>query len=100
MIQPTVGRVIWYWPPLSWAQRVLTPDQPFKADVVYVHTDGTINVAGFDHFGQRFSDTGVEIVESDGKPSSDVACCTWMPYQKQVAAKEIPPVLHAAAPGA
>jgi hypothetical protein len=101
MIQPTVGRVIWYWPISAWSHRILEPSQPFKADVVCVLPNDTINVAGYDHFGVPFSDTSVQILDlAEGEPKPAFAFCSWMPYQKQVAAKEIPPVLHAAPPSA
>lgn len=89
MIKPTVGRVVWVIRPGD------TDDikQPEVGLVTYVWNDRMINVAGFDHNGESFLLNSLTLVQDDEpKPEGDFAC--WMPYQKQVAAGTIPPVLH------
>lgn len=83
MIQPTIGRVMWYWPPLRARGK-----QPLAALVAHVVDDGTVNLGVFSEFGQVDGVQDVPIVqepERDGLP--DGHCCQWMPYQKGQAAK-------------
>ncbi len=90
MIKPTVGRVVWVVRPHD------TTDikQPEAGTVVYVFNDHLINVAGFDHNGNSFKLTSLALVQDDEpKPEGKFAC--WMPYQKAVAAGEIPAPKHA-----
>lgn len=78
LIKPTIGRVVWYWPP----GRPHT-EQPNAAIIAFVHDDQVINVAGFDHDGQLFSVHNVLLIqdpESYGNPSGG-GWCKWMPYQ-------------------
>jgi len=79
VIQPTVGRVVWYYPTKE------QDDQPQAALVTYVHDDRLINVGGFDHAGHPFQRTEVQLLQDDDKPEGFHAM--WMPYQKGQAAK-------------
>lgn len=82
MIKPTIGRVIWYYPP-----GVEHTEQPFPALIAYVQSDDRINVGGFDNRGKPFSDTEVLLLqEGYGNPGGGAWAC-WMPYQKGQAAK-------------
>jgi hypothetical protein len=84
VITPTVGRVVWI------RGRVDSIDlaQPETAQIVYVHNDMYVNVAGFDGNGEPFRATSVYLVQ-DGTvmPSSVKMWAEWMPYQKGQAAK-------------
>lgn len=86
MIKPTIGRVVL-------VHRVkdgqpLSP-QPEPALVCYVHTDRMINVGGFDANGQPFACTSMTLLQDDDLPPNLIAgaYATWMPYQKEQAAK-------------
>jgi hypothetical protein len=79
MIQPTIGRVVWYWPTVS------EDDPPFAAMVAYVWDDTCINIGGFDANGGPFSNTSIQLIQGDEAPRG--AHCRWMPYQKGQAAK-------------
>jgi hypothetical protein len=99
MIVPTIGRVVWYRPsPKDCAQMSLISDQPLKADVVYVHGNGLVNLRIIDHLGAPHARQSIPLRQDgdpeptyDGKP---VGYCEWMPYQKAVAKGEIAPTLH------
>lgn len=95
MIKPTVGRVVWYWPGKS-----NHDGQPLAAIVTYVHSDTEINLAVFDRSGATSGRQNVLLLQ-DGTSASlrdEDPFAEWMPYQKQVAAGEIQPVLHATSP--
>ncbi len=69
MIEPTVGRVVWYWE---------SPDQkqPMKADIAFVNSDGTINIGGLNEFGYHFARQNIELWQGEGnKPP--VRYCEW-----------------------
>lgn len=76
IIEPTVGRVVWFWPV---GQNDMN-EQPCAALVTYVHGPRLINVGGFNHNGDHFKRTSCTLVqEGDAKPEKNY--CTWMPYQ-------------------
>jgi hypothetical protein len=81
MIKPTIGRVVWVFRPLH------TNDinQAEPAFVCYVWNDRMINVAGFDHNGQPFALTSLQLVQDD-EPKPEGNFAAWMPYQKAQAA--------------
>ncbi len=92
MIKPTVGRVVWYYPPGK-----SHTEQPLAALITYVHSDTMINVAFFNANGQSFGDTSVVLLQDDdsyGNPGGG-SWARWMPYQKAVAAGALTPTLHA-----
>lgn len=78
MIKPTVGRVVWYYPPGASHE-----GQPQAAMIAYVHSDMMINVGGFDQNGKPFADTSVLLLQDEdsyGNPGGG-AWAKWMPYQ-------------------
>lgn len=81
MIQPSVGRVVWYYPSGP------RPSQPYPALVAYVHSDRCINVGGFTNGGQPFSDTSVQLLQDDDAVPVGQAYACWMPFQKGQAQK-------------
>lgn len=93
MIVPTIGRVVWYWPGKS-EPIAQGGDQALAALVAHVWSDRCINIAGFDANGNHFARTSVLLVQ-DGAPRPSAQFAEWMPYQKQVAAGQIAPTLHA-----
>lgn len=81
MIQPTIGRKVWYWPGYGNAK------QPMDATVCYVHDDHTVNLLAVTHEGVPLGKLRVPLVQ-DGEPKPEVGpYCEWMPYQKGQAAK-------------
>jgi hypothetical protein len=83
MIKPTIGRVVHYFPG-PWdcrdGQMRKHGDQPFTANIAFVHSDTLVNLAVFDHEGRAFNRTSVEI-------NVPGARAQWMDYQKGQAAK-------------
>lgn len=86
MIKPTIGRVVWYWPGIPCPQGgCRDPEQPYKADIVFVHSDTVVSVAGYDHLGRPFFNSLATLWEGEGHGHSP--CWQWMPYQKGQAAR-------------
>lgn len=86
----TIGRVVWVW--LGEGDEVfddvtiLDTDQAFKADVVFVHEDGRVNLSALDHDGSLFALT-VDAVRDpvEGETfyhGGGETFASWMPYQK------------------
>lgn len=85
-IKPTVGRVVWFWPPVqpqAGIGNVLYLGQPFAATVAAVcDEDGRrINISYVDHEGNPWSRRAVELIqEGEAEPEGGIFC-SWMPYQ-------------------
>jgi hypothetical protein len=82
MIVPTVGRIVWAIRPLE----SLDIKQPEAAQIVYVHGDRLINVAGYNSNGVPFVLTSLPLVQDD-EPKPEGNFAVWMPYQKDQALK-------------
>lgn len=80
MIQPTIGRVVWYWPDLKNGED--QRDQPFAALIVRVFHDRMVNLAYFDQDGGHHAETSVRLLQDDDKPYPYNGHAEWMPYQK------------------
>lgn len=80
MIEPTVGRVVWFYS----APR---GPQPLAAIVTYVWTARMVNLVVFDANGVSRSETSVYLLQDDQRPTGQSRWCEWMPYQKGQAAK-------------
>ena len=104
MTAPTIGRVVYYRPSsleVS-SQNILQLDvtAPFRADIVFVNVDGTVNLAVNDHAGQPLTRTAVPFSETQQDCNEDgsvLAHAHWMPYQIAQAAKAEAPVAPVAA---
>jgi hypothetical protein len=82
MIQPTIGRVVWY------RERDQPKDaQPNAALIAYVHSDTMVNLAVFDFNGVARSETSVYLHQGDDDFDPGDRYCEWMPYQQGQAAK-------------
>lgn len=90
MIQPTVGRVLNYWPGTSLRHddfAYFDAAQPCVALVTYVHNERSVNVIVHDQNGKPFPEIGVVLIqEGDSLPPGE-AYLEWMDYQKGQAAK-------------
>jgi len=99
MIVPSNGRVVWYTPSrVGIADAAIAHNdklKPLAAMVVHVWGDRMVNLVVFDSNGIVHPRTSVDLLQDeDAKPESG-RFCSWMPYQKAVAAGEIKPTLHA-----
>ena len=95
----TIGRKVWLYLPSHMLSGVAALGQePFDATVCFVHSDGTVNVAAYDHFGRKIEDESMLGQLPLFKPNEVPAnfadeeevlepYCTWMPYQVNQAAK-------------
>lgn len=84
MIQPTVGRVVWFRPDPTAKQLVIDPDQPLSATIAFVHNSELVNLTIHAHDGNAHPRRNVRLVHEGECP---IGCCTWMPYQRGQAAK-------------
>lgn len=86
MIQPTNGRIVWFYPASGDAD--FPPSGPFASIVTWVHSDHLINVCAFDGSGDSHGRQNVYLKQDeDENPAPEGAYCQWMPYQKGQAAK-------------
>lgn len=76
---PSIGRILWYYPPGHPAGA-----QPHAAQVAFVQDDTTVNLGVVDDTGHPYTAVGVSLFHPDAVPA-DVAAAgnyvTWMPYQ-------------------
>lgn len=83
-ITPTVGRKVWVWEGENLNLSVLDPNQPFDATVLFVESDGTVNLSVTDHEGNSATMFGVKLrdpKEGDKHDGEEISIATWMPYQ-------------------
>jgi hypothetical protein len=85
MIQPSIGRIVWFWPQKE--AEAPNPDQPNAALVVYVWDDRMVNLAVFDSNGNSRGETSVTLLQDDDVPNAYGRFASWVPYQKGQAAK-------------
>lgn len=110
MIRPTVGRVVWYRPyikpitaPGMFANArdgydnamACIPGEPLSAQVVAVAADDCVSLAVTDINAVVHSRHNVLLWQGEGERPTGRRFCEWMPYQKAVAAGEIPATKHA-----
>lgn len=91
MIQPTVGRSVWFRHVSHGAE-----DQPWAAIIAQVNDDRNVNLAVFNGDGCAMAVTNVPLIQEGDPRPEEGHFAEWMPYQKAVAAGEIAPTLHAA----
>lgn len=86
MTQPTVGRVLWFWPSPDEQMALPRAGQPLAAHVAAVSEDGsTVNLQVIDAYGYAHARQDVpffEVVALVGHSYAD-----WMPYQRAQHAK-------------
>jgi hypothetical protein len=88
-IEPTIGRVVWYWPGtvLAMDSGLRDRKQPYTAQICFVNRDGSINIAGYKHDGEAFVARSVTLHQADDAQAPKEPYAEWMPYQKGQAAK-------------
>lgn len=83
MIEPTVGRVVWFFEPVS-----QDPKHPMAAIVTWVHGPRCVNLVAFTPNGHPIQRTSVPLVQGDGSDGPVDGCwAEWMPFQKGQAAR-------------
>lgn len=79
MIEPTIGRQVWFWATHGAAQ-------PQAATVCFVHHNRLVNLQVIDHTGSARPAANVTLRQpEDSIPFGEFA--EWMPFQKGQAAK-------------
>jgi len=87
MIQPSIGRVIWFTPSVNDDPRA-DIKQPLVGLVTYVWHDRLINLTTFDQNGNSLGGrTSVQLLQDDDPKPEHGYFASWMPYQKGQAAK-------------
>lgn len=98
VIQPTIGRRVWYFPS-DHDRGINIPEgdpfptiiqcdgtQPCDAGVCYVHSDRLVNLVVTDHNGNVHQRTSVTLIQpGDKEADRGSAYATWMPYQVSTA---------------
>lgn len=85
MIEPTVARAIWYYPPVAGGR---DPNgEPLAATIAKVIDDRHINIGALLGDGTHFAAQNVILVQDGDCFDADQAYACWMPYQKGQAAK-------------
>ena len=94
MIEPTIGRVVWYHPkPGSGDPPPLYPEQPYVALIAAITPEGLLNLTVSNHAGYAFAKQGVRLrQDSDPVERGDAE---WMPFQKGQAARHDKPAFDA-----
>ena len=88
MIEPTIGRVVWYTPNDIDKERVACNGQKHAALVTHVWNNRMVNLAIYDSNGCAYNRTSVPLKqEGDYIDASESGYCEWMPYQKGQAAR-------------
>ena len=84
MIQPSIGRVVWFWPegvdPKA-PSPANTLQQPNAALIVYVWSDRMVNLVVFDANGNSRGETSVTLLQDDDVGNGYGRVASWMPYQ-------------------
>lgn len=95
VINPTVGRVVWYFPAegetfnpfdgrsiVSQQRLAFMGAQPMAAQVVYVHNERMVNLLVTDHLGVQHARASVRLVQEGDAYVTAEAHAEWMPYQQ------------------
>lgn len=96
-IEPSVGRVVWYYPAADDARLKRDKAGPLAAMIAMVRPDGMLNLMVVAQDGHPVGRVGVQLVQDTSSADINVVAgyATWMPYQRAVAAGQIAPTLHA-----
>lgn len=87
MIEPTVGRVVWYFPAVN-DKRFEGYHAPFAAHVAYVHHSRSVNLMVILPGGHAvIGETSVPLLQGDDAFLTQGRYAEWMPYQKHQATK-------------
>lgn len=88
MTQPTVGRVVWFWPSADEQMALPRHGQPLAAHVASVSEDvSTVNLQVIDANGHAHARQEVPFCEGGLLPGGQ-SYADWMPYQRAQHAKQ------------
>lgn len=87
MIQPTIGRVVWFHPSSNESNAGFASAPICAAIIAHVWSDTCVNLAVFDANGVCHSKTSVLLIQEGNAVPGGGLYCEWMPYQKGQAAK-------------
>lgn len=79
---PSIGRVVWFYP--SGRGAGYPNDQPHSAQIAYVHSQSLVNLGCIDGNGNPYAATSVALYHPDAVPDWQKAnggYATWMPFQ-------------------
>lgn len=80
VIEPTVGRVVWYTPRVDdTLYRYSDPGQKFAAIIAYVWGDGSVSLAVFDDDGVATNRTNVPLFQDGDTLPAGGDYAEWMP---------------------
>lgn len=86
MIEPSVGRVVWYYPHQDDGGTV--NGQPHAATVAHVLSARLVNLGIVNENGSPYAKQGVQLLQDDDlAPTDGSGYAAWMPYQVGQAAK-------------
>jgi hypothetical protein len=86
VIQPTIGRVVWYHP--SSFDNISAPEEGHCAAIITAVWDPSrVNLVVFDLEGRSHPRASVFLSQDGIPPVHSESWCEWMPYQKGQAAK-------------
>jgi len=86
MINPSIGRVVWFHPPKG-DENIVYRDQALAAIVTYVWSDRMVNLVVFDANGLHSAHTSVNLLQDDDAAPEYGRYAEWMPFQKGQAMK-------------
>lgn len=91
-IQPTPGRVLWYYPSKDEKTGLHLPfllhgEGPLAASIAHINPNGTLNLGVLDSSGNHHSRQGIVLVQDGEDVPAEDAYATWMPYQVGQATK-------------
>lgn len=93
MMQPTIGRVVWYHPQglAGYKEQNIQPWPAFITDVITLANEyrpALVTIAGFNRDGYPFKESFRDLyVIDDETPYHWQQLVTWMPYQVEQAKK-------------
>lgn len=100
LIHPTIGRVVWYYPPSTTDApafaRHADGGGPYAAVIAHVWNDHEVNLAVFDAEGASWGCPRVALIHDDNA-ATDAEFCMWMPFQKGQAKAQAAPAASDAA---
>lgn len=85
MIEPTVGRVVWYYEDKS-------QTQPNAALLAFINSDGSINIGGLNSAGYHFARQNVKLLQTDADFDGKYPYATWMSWNREQVAKADKPI--------